>query len=335
MLPQENKLEALLQECEPLIQSMFAQCQQTAPDYEVTFDQFKSALQRSVEKYLIKGCESLPTIEEVREFLNGTYSQDLFLALACANGNEKAWWDFDKEYRKYIERITRSLTDSESIAEEAISAIYYELYGARIIDDERLSKFSTYSGRGSLRAWLKVIIWHSLVDLHRSSSLAISIDEMVENVGEGHAHASLIKQNPESERLDELTKKKYLKVVLQSMEKAFSRLSDHEKLILFYYYTEKLTLGQIAKIVEVPDSPLRSWFKRKTEKRKKDPSSKIHESTIMRWLEKTYKKILQLFHEELEAFNLKQQEVETCIEIAAEIFSNYSTTEQFFSYEKK
>jgi hypothetical protein len=55
----------------------------------------------------------------------------------------------------------------------------------------------------------------------------------------------------------------------------------------------------------------------------------------MRWLEKTYKKILQLFHEELEAFNLKQQEVETCIEIAAEIFSNYSTTEQFFSYEKK
>jgi RNA polymerase sigma factor (sigma-70 family) len=335
MNPHENKIDELLCQCETLIEQMFEKCRQNAPNYEVSFQQFKSALEKSVKKYLVKEEEYLPDVEEIKTFLGQIHYQELFLAIACANGDERAWWDFDREYRSYIEGITRKLAGSESNAEEAISALYYELYGSRIAEGKRVSKFLSYSGRGSLRSWLKTIIWHSLVDLHRSWAVSVSIDEMVETVGEGHAHALLIEQDSESDILDELTRKKYLKKTLQAMENTFSQLADHEKLILFYYYTEKLTLGQIARIVELPESPLRSWFKRKTERRQKEPSSRIHESTIMRWLEKTYSKVSNLFREELKKLGLKQQEIETCIKLAAEAFSNFSSTEKIFGFNIK
>ena len=74
--------------------------------------------------------------------------------------------------------------------EEVVDTVYVELYGTRVVDGERVSKFATYSGRGSLRGWLRTVIWHSLVDLHRASHDEVSLDEMTENVGEGHAHSN-------------------------------------------------------------------------------------------------------------------------------------------------
>jgi len=47
-----------------------------------------------------------------------------------------------------------------------------------VVDGERISKFSTYSGRGSIRGWLRTVIWHSLVDLHRAGHDEVSLDEL-------------------------------------------------------------------------------------------------------------------------------------------------------------
>ena len=61
--------------------------------------------------------------------------------------------------------------------------------------------------------------------------------------------------------------------------------------------------------------------------------SRIHESTIMRWLEKTYSKVLGLFRDELIGkHNLKDEEIEICIELATQdlaspnIYRNLMTT---------
>ena len=89
-----------------------------------------------------------------------------------------------------MERVARHLAKTDFDAQEVIDAVYGELYGTKVVDGERVSKFATYSGRGSLRGWLRTVIWHSLVDLHRSGHDEISLDEMTENVGEGTAHAS-------------------------------------------------------------------------------------------------------------------------------------------------
>ena len=276
-----------------------------------------------------------PSVEELIDFLRQIQADDLFLALACASGNERAWWEFDQHHRSYLERVARHLARTDVDADEVVDTVYVELYGTRVVDGERVSKFATYSGRGSLRGWLRTVIWHSLVDLHRASHDEVSLDEMTENVGEGHAHASFAETElgGEDQMVEHIARQRYRQATLAAIEKAFADLDAHEKLLLLYYHVEDMKLREIARLVEKPASPLRDWFQRKSATRDKNPASRIHESTIMRWLEKSYSKVLQLFHAELKSsHNLSQEEIEICLELATQdlassnIYRNLTTT---------
>ena len=221
-----------------------------------------------------------------------------------------------------MERVARHLAKTEIDAQEVIDTVYVELYGTRVVDGARVSKFATYSGRGSIRGWLRTVIWHSLVDLHRASHDEVSLDEMTETVGEGSAHSNFaesISLGGEDEMIEHLAKERYRKATLASLDTAFTTLDNHEKLLLLYYHVENLKLREIAKLVESETSPLRDWFQRKSASREKAPSSRIHESTIMRWLEKSYSKILQTFRSELKAnHSLSSEEIEICMGLATQ-----------------
>jgi RNA polymerase sigma-70 factor len=321
-MPTETTInEGLLEACGPLMSGMFARCSENAPNFGVREPCFVASLQKTINKYLLAASPNPVDLDEAREFLEQIQADDLFMALACANGNERAWWEFDQQHRSYLERVARHLAKTEVDAQEVIDTVYIELYGTRVVDGERVSKFSTYSGRGSLRGWLRTVIWHSLVDLHRASHDEVSLDEMTENVGEGSVHASFAEAAPggEDEMIDHIARERYRQATLAAIETAFSSLEDHEKLLLLYYHVENLKLREIARMVENTASPLRGWFQRKSSTRDKDPSSRIHESTIMRWLEKSYGRVLQIFREELQSkHGLKIEEIEICVELATQ-----------------
>lgn len=314
-----------LENCENLVDSLYLRCVDAAPNYDLTKDCFCDNLARAVRKYLCRDEMPPPTQAEIEQFLNELQLQDLFLAIACANGNERAWWEFDQQHRAYLERVARHLASSDVNAEEVVDSVYVELYGTRIVDGVRQSKFATYTGRGSLRGWLRTIVWHALVDLHRASHDEVSLDEMTETVGEGHAQAQFLQSAPggESEMLDEIVRERYLKTTTNALNTAFSVLDDHEKLLLLFYHVEGMKLREISRLVEVPESPLRNWFQRRSQQREKTPQSRVHESTVMRWLEKTYEKVLRAFKTELTASGkLKETEIGLCIEIASQSFQN-------------
>lgn len=326
--------EGLLIANESLIDEIFERCTANAPNFGVRPDCFKASLQKSLSKYAQAETEPV-TKDEIREFLDQIQADDLFMALACANGNERAWWEFDQQHRSYLERVARHLAKTEVDAQEVIDQVYVDLYGTKIVDGERVSKFSTYSGRGSLRGWLRTVIWHSLVDLHRASHDEVSLDELTENVGEGTAHASFAEPAPggEDDMIDQITRDRYRKATLTALETAFALLDDHEKLLLLYYHVEELKLREIARLVENEASPLRGWFQRKSQTRGKNPAGRIHESTIMRWLEKSYAKVLQLFRGELQTqHGLSDEEINICLELATQdlagnsLFRNLSPT---------
>ena len=319
MSPETTQHEGLLTACESVINEIFARCTENAPNFEVRDECFKDSLKKTVRKYLSAASTETPSIKELNEFLQQIQADDLFLAMACANGNERAWWEFDQQHRAYLARVARHLARTEIDAQEVVDSVYVELYGTRVVDGERVSKFATYSGRGSLRGWLRTVIWHSLVDLHRASHDEVSLDEMTENVGESYTHASFVntKLGGEGEMIEQIAKDRYRKATLKAIENAFAGLDDHEKLLLLYYHVENLKLREIARMVENSASPLRGWFQRKSANRENNPDSRIHESTIMRWLEKSYAKVLKLFRTELRSIhNLSEEEVEICMEIA-------------------
>jgi RNA polymerase sigma-70 factor (ECF subfamily) len=304
---------------EALIAEMYRGCNANAPNFGVTEDQFATSLERSIEKFVAASPDDPPSTAEIAEFLSQIQADDLFLALACAAGNERAWWEFDQQHRAYMERVARHLARTDVDAQEVIDAVYVELYGTKVVDGERLSKFSTYSGRGSLRGWLRTVIWHSLVDLHRAGHDEVSLDELTESVGEGSAHASFAApaSGGEREMIDQIEQNKYRPATLSAIEKAFSSLEPHEKLLLLYYHSDGMKLREIARLAESEISPLRSWFQRKSASRDKDPASRVHESTVMRWLEKCYARVLELFRTELESgHGFAPEEIEICMDLA-------------------
>jgi RNA polymerase sigma-70 factor len=315
----------LLSECEGVMDEIFARCSKNAPNFGVSEECLKKSLRKTAQKYLISGSPEDVPVEEVKDFLRQIQADDLFIALACANGNERAWWEFDHQHRAYLERVARHLASTDIDAQDVIDTVYVELYGTRVVDGERVSKFATYSGRGSLRGWLRTVIWHSIVDLHRASHDEVSLDEMTENVGEGHTHASFaeMKLGGEEEMIEKIAKDRYRKATVTAIENAFASLDNHEKLLLLYYHVENMKLREIAKMVENTASPLRDWFQRKSATREQNPASKIHESTIMRWLEKSYAKILEIFRTELfSTHSLSEEEVEICMELATQDLAN-------------
>lgn len=319
MLPETKIGDEIFSGSESLIDSIFEECSETAPNFGVRPDCFKASLKNTVTKYLVGASDEPVSSAEINDFLVQIQADDLFMALACANGNERAWWEFDQQHRSYLERVARHLAKTDIDAQEVVDQVYVDLYGHRIVDGERVSKFATYSGRGSLRGWLRTVIWHALVDLHRASHDEVSLDEMTETVGEGMAHASFAETAPggEDEMIDQITHNRYRNATRTAIEKAFRFLEEHEKLLLLYYHVENLKLREIAKLVESESSPLRAWFQRKSQTR--DIGGRTHESTVMRWLERSYAKVLQLFKEDLSAnHGLSNEEVEICLDLATQ-----------------
>ena len=312
-------IDKLLETADAEISAMFDRCNQNAPNFGVRKDCFVESLKRTIEKYLLPASSEPLNQDGITEFLSQLQADDLFMAIACDKGSERGWWEFDQQHRSYMERVARHLAKTDVDAQEVIDQVYVELYGTKIVDGERQSKFSTYSGRGSLRGWLRTVIWHSIVDLHRAGHDEVSLDELTENIGEGAAQAGFAEQPTAGEdaMIEHITRERYRKTTLDAIGHAFSSLEPHEKLLLLYYHGEGMKLREIARLVENESSPLRGWFQRKSATRASDPSTKIHESTIMRWLEKCYARVLEIFRNELtQKHGMKQEEVEICMDLA-------------------
>ena len=316
--------EQSLDKYEPQVNELFARCIANAPNVAVPEARFKASINKSLTRFANASNESV-TDEEVKEFLGLLQADDLFLALGCAEGNERAWWEFDHQYRSYIERLARQLAKTDVDAQDVVDCVYVELYGTKFVDGERVSKFATYSGRGSLKSWLRTVVWHTLVDLHRASHDEVSLDEMTENAGDAALHAFATGGQSDEDAVQDVARNRYRAVTVEAIEAAFASLEDHEKLLLLYYHSEQLKLREIARLIEQENSPLRRCFQPNKRGRQDAPGARIHESTVMRWLERTYSKVLQAFKAELQArHDLSKEEIDICLDLVHEDLASKS-----------
>ena len=301
--------------CNGQLTEIHAQCEQHYPNFDVPFAEFRDAIATAAAKYLGGASEpkQSPSPQDLERFIGDLKSLDLYLGLACMRGDEQAWWEFDRQHRSFIERWTRHLVRSDADADEVIDAVYVELFGTKVVDGVRQSKFRTYTGRGSLRGWLRAIILHAAVDLHRAAKIEIPVDEWSES-GEELPARNMAGSESEDSMLTSVVRERYRSATVAALDQALRTLDDHETLLLLYYHVEGLKLREIARIVEEPASPIRRWFQRRNSRR-----SRVHESTVMRWLDKVYQKVADRFHAELAGkHGLKPEEIEICRAIAAE-----------------
>jgi len=193
------------------------------------------------------------------------------------------------------------------------------LFGTKFDEGVRQSKFRSYTGRGSLRGWLRTIIWHTVVDLYRRKQDEVPLDEVSPSGDSRERTATRIEPHGSEELIVEnVLRERYKRLSGTALDDSLATLDDHETLLLLYYHVEGLKLREIARMVERPASPIRRWFQQQSKRRAVTPS-RVHESTVLRWLEKVYRKVAERFRAELaQKHGLKPAEIEICESIAAE-----------------
>ena len=246
-------------------------------------DRWSVPVQRFAESLHASAERAAPA--DVARYLTGLHLDDLAIACACADGNERAWDHFVSEHRSVLYRAADVL-DPSGGARELADSIYADLYGMRERDGKRESLFRYYHGRSSLNTWLRAVLAQRHVDAIRVSRRLEPLpeDDATESLV---APATLVDADPDRVR--------YRALIQRALKVAVSKLSDSDRLRLALYYTQQLTLAETGRIV------------------------KEHEATVSRQLAKTRRTLRREVERHLRDVDLLDSaQIERCFEVAAE-----------------
>lgn len=169
---------------------------------------------------------------------------DLYLAMACAAGIDEAWERFDKLYRKYLTSLFFGLCWQTSVAADLSEGMLAELF---LPDGSGKSKIATYDGRSSLQTWLRTI---SSNRVYSEMTRRNNVDRRPE-AGD-KLQGSSINDHPD----DAVARKRYEKVLKESVRIACAELDADEKTLLIWRFDQGVRLGRIAEILEVHQSTI-------------------------------------------------------------------------------
>jgi RNA polymerase sigma-70 factor len=266
--------------------------------YAVADVQVAGAIHSAVRKYLpdalaARHADGGPISNEGRgkisDLIRSLNCDDLCMAIACANGDDAAWEDFYREYRGFMISIARSVTQDGTAAEQLADSTFAELYGLRESGGARVSKFSFYSGRGSLRGWLRAVVFQLSADGYRKTGRFVQTEEAedMEQLAATPATQAAIETD--------LVGEQYHTAVGISLRRALEALDPRERLLLAYYYYDEMTLREIGKLFGV------------------------HEATVCRWLAKIQKRTRKLVEKSLARdHHFNRTQVAEALQLAAD-----------------
>jgi len=180
---------------------------------------------------------------EIRTFFVSLRVDELALARACADGNNTAWEIFLTRYREKLYLSALRIAREDSAARELADTLYADLYGTTTRAGQRVSKLSSYSGRGSLEGWLRTVLSQEYVNRYRRTKRQVSLDEESEEGAQFQAPDPQ-PAPPADPRL------------AQATDEALAFLSGEDRLVLSAYYLDGRTLAEIARMLGVHESTI-------------------------------------------------------------------------------
>ncbi len=217
---------------------------------------------------------------EIRTFFLSLRIDELALARACAAGNNSAWEIFLTRFREKLYLSALRIAREDSAARELADTLYADLYGTSTRDGQRVSKLSSYSGRGSLEGWLRTVVAQEYVNRYRRTKRLVSLDEESEEGVQFRA--------PEPEPVAEQGSAQGL---AQATDEALASLSAEDRTVLSAYYLDGRTLAEIARMLGV------------------------HESTISRKIDKLAKSLRKQIVAALVRHGMSRRQAEEALEV--------------------
>jgi RNA polymerase sigma-70 factor, ECF subfamily len=200
-------------------------------------EEFAAILQEICERYLPPHATEM----ERAQFCRGLQLEDLKLARACAKGSEIAWERFVTRYRPKLNDAALAIVKEESRARELADSLYAELFGTRQTPEGgRISKFASYTGRGSLEGWLRTLLAQEYVNQIRRERRSVAFEERMETRA---ATSSYVVRAPDPR-------------LTQAIDRALAEISAEERLILASYYLDNRTLAETGRMLGVHESTI-------------------------------------------------------------------------------
>src|SRR5215469_4776923 len=192
-----------------------------AAEFSLSGEQFTAILIEISAKYLPGAAAP-----EIRALYLSLRVEELALARACAAGNERAWEVFLIRYREKLYEVAGYIAKETSAARELADSLYADLYGTSLRDAKRVSKLSSYTGRGSLEGWLRTVMAQEYVNRYRRRKRLVSLDAEIEE-GSQFAAPDPVTDTVVDPRLE------------SSVDEALTALPAEDRFILAAYYLDE------------------------------------------------------------------------------------------------
>lgn len=183
-----------------------------------------------------------PTPRESTDPLEGMFTDDLYLACACASGDEAAARAFTATFGDAIRAIIgRSAPDAvDDVAQRVLTSL--------LAGDAPAIR--TFGGRSSLRSWLRVVgtravYAHNKRERRHETDDLDAIAERLDGGGD----------DPEIERL----KKRYREEFKRGFAHAFAKLDVRERNLLRHEHLDGLGVGDMAALYDVHRATITRW----------------------------------------------------------------------------
>lgn len=225
-----------------------------AAAYGVSVARFADILDEILHKYFGPASNSAQaSTEQKAGFCAGLRLEELALARACAEGNERAWEDFINRYRRKLHSMALHITRDGAHAAELADSLFADLYGVNTRDGLRRSKLVFYTGRGSLEGWLRTVMAQEFINRYRKQKRTLSLEEQTE---QGVQFAAAVPEaacvlDRTSDRASGRTSGQRLEA---ATDEALAELSAEDRFTLASYYLDGRTLAEIARTLGLHES---------------------------------------------------------------------------------
>ncbi len=172
---------------------------------------------------------------------------DLYLAIACADGDPAAVECLDREFLCDVQHVARKLRATPDQAAESKS----QLSRVLLVDEPgRAAGLRDYAGRGNLRGYIRVIVTRDLIKaIQRGRREAPLVgDEILARLGTQH--------DPEISML----RAQYHGVVREAMRDAITKVDDRTRALLRYQIVDGWTVDRVAEIYGVHRATAARWM---------------------------------------------------------------------------
>ncbi|HEU4533519.1 MAG TPA: hypothetical protein VFS00_05350 [Polyangiaceae bacterium] len=239
---------------------------QAWPAFDVPAEAFVTAL-----------AARLPPPLRTPSAIRALHAADLYLACACALRDERAITAFEKQYLPEVDRALGRMKLA-AIADEVKSKLREKLFFPR--DGER-SPLASYSGRGGLGAWLRLVaVRAALKTLRASKDAPDDIDELDLALGGGDPEMTYLKATFAAE-------------FKSALAEAIEELSVRDRNLLRQHALDGLTIDQLGTLY------------------------RVHRATAARWVVDVRARVLQAVQRRLMArLRLDEAELESVMRLA-------------------